>query len=310
MPMDRTVAVKALMNLVSAVSAVAISVTLARQYVGTTPATAQENTAGATHGPARLLRIPDWDFARAKNTLVMALTTDCRFAPESAEFYEEVVTRAHGYEVLVLVESNAAFAKAALSETGLPLPEVRQVDFATLKIDELPTLLLADSAGKMVARWSGATIGHQTEVLRRLGLPVSPSEARAVAFVESDTGSHIVDTARLIELGRSGTVPIVDVRQRREFEQAHVAGAISMPLDELSTRGEKELPTKGTVIAMCGPCPDCEGGSDASRLQHVCVNAFQAFVKMGFEDVRMYMRSLDDLPDLQRVSGVEGRARP
>ena len=52
---------------------------------------------------------------------------------------------------------------------------------------------------------------------------------------------------------RDGTVTLIDVRPAEEYEQAHIAGAISVPLDELPTWA-RTAPKKRQVVAYCrGP---------------------------------------------------------
>ncbi len=45
-------------------------------------------------------------------------------------------------------------------------------------------------------------------------------------------------------------IVIVDVRSRQEYEQEHIAGAISLPLEELSRRAA-ELPRDRLLVFYC-----------------------------------------------------------
>ncbi len=60
---------------------------------------------------------------------------------------------------------------------------------------------------------------------------ISPGEVKALL----DTGSNIV---------------IVDTRSREEYERAHIAGAISIPVDEASPR-YRELQGYDNIITYC-----------------------------------------------------------
>ena len=52
---------------------------------------------------------------------------------------------------------------------------------------------------------------------------------------------------------RSGSVVVVDVRPREEYRAGHIAGAVSIPVDELPRR-LRELPSRKEVVAYCrGP---------------------------------------------------------
>jgi len=62
-----------------------------------------------------------------------------------------------------------------------------------------------------------------------------------------------VDRERLVERVRSGDVIVIDVRPPQEFSTAHIAGAISLPIDELEGR-LAEIPRNKEIVAYCrGP---------------------------------------------------------
>lgn len=62
-----------------------------------------------------------------------------------------------------------------------------------------------------------------------------------------------VDVDELLNLARSEKVVIVDTRPANEYASGHIAGAISMPVDQLQQR-LKELPKGKAYVAYCrGP---------------------------------------------------------
>lgn len=57
----------------------------------------------------------------------------------------------------------------------------------------------------------------------------------------------------LLRLVKHGDVAVFDVRPREEFDQGHIPGAVSVPLDELTAR-LRTLPKRTEVVAYCrGP---------------------------------------------------------
>jgi rhodanese-related sulfurtransferase len=57
----------------------------------------------------------------------------------------------------------------------------------------------------------------------------------------------------LVERARSGNVVIIDTRPANEYAAGHIAGAISVPIDELQER-LKQLPKGKEYVAYCrGP---------------------------------------------------------
>jgi rhodanese-related sulfurtransferase len=58
-----------------------------------------------------------------------------------------------------------------------------------------------------------------------------------------------IDVTELAARQTAG-VPVFDVRHADEYEQAHVPGAVLIPLDELVERVD-EIPTTGQVVLIC-----------------------------------------------------------
>ncbi|HEX3483039.1 MAG TPA: metalloregulator ArsR/SmtB family transcription factor [Kofleriaceae bacterium] len=62
-----------------------------------------------------------------------------------------------------------------------------------------------------------------------------------------------IDRAELMRRLRAGTVTLIDVRPSEEYAQAHLPGAISVPIERLATF-VKSAPRRGLVVAYCrGP---------------------------------------------------------
>jgi rhodanese-related sulfurtransferase len=62
-----------------------------------------------------------------------------------------------------------------------------------------------------------------------------------------------IERAELVRRLRAGTVTLIDVRPVEEYEQAHIEGAVSVPLDALPAWA-RSAPKKKQVVAYCrGP---------------------------------------------------------
>jgi rhodanese-related sulfurtransferase len=68
-------------------------------------------------------------------------------------------------------------------------------------------------------------------------------------YSDDDAGSELPrqDVERLLKRGKA---VLVDVRPAMEFAHGHLAGAISIPIDELESRVE-ELPRNKRIVAYC-----------------------------------------------------------
>ncbi len=72
-------------------------------------------------------------------------------------------------------------------------------------------------------------------------------------FLNGKEGLEPVDRKALLKAVRKGEVMVLDVRPREEYENAHIRGALSMPLKELEKK-ISELPKNQKIAAYCrGP---------------------------------------------------------
>jgi rhodanese-related sulfurtransferase/biotin operon repressor len=72
-------------------------------------------------------------------------------------------------------------------------------------------------------------------------------------FFRGQKGVEAVDRLALLERVSKGSVIVLDVRPRQEYEAGHLTGAISVPLSELK-RTLRKLPRKREIVAYCrGP---------------------------------------------------------
>jgi rhodanese-related sulfurtransferase/DNA-binding transcriptional ArsR family regulator len=96
-----------------------------------------------------------------------------------------------------------------------------------------------------------------------------------------------VDRAELARRLDAGTVVLIDVRPAEEYAQAHIAGAVSVPLDELATWA-RQAPRRKQIVAYCrGP---------------YCVYAIQAVTELQRRGLRA-ARAEDGVPEW-RAAGL------
>lgn len=74
------------------------------------------------------------------------------------------------------------------------------------------------------------------------------------------TGTMMINKAELSKMLKDGyNVTVIDVRNRKEFEEMHVPFAINIPIEEIES-GETTLDTKGIIVTVCG-----KGGGRSER---------------------------------------------
>jgi rhodanese-related sulfurtransferase len=88
-------------------------------------------------------------------------------------------------------------------------------------------------------------------------------DALAAAYLGDREGMEVVDRAGLANRLRDGAVVVLDVRPAAEFAAGHIAGARSVPIEELR-RHLKALPAGAEVVAYCRG-PYCVYADDAVR---------------------------------------------
>ncbi|HEY3346919.1 MAG TPA: rhodanese-like domain-containing protein [Nitrospirota bacterium] len=80
-----------------------------------------------------------------------------------------------------------------------------------------------------------------------------------------------------------GRTLLIDVRSKEDYERAHIKGAISIPLPELSMTADKSFARDQDIIVYCGSF-ECQLSSNAAQTLH----------EMGYENVLEYEGGLKD----------------
>ena len=116
-------------------------------------------------------------------------------------------------------------------------------------------LVYSEKKGLYVTyRIASAEVSNFFSSLRTLAeLRLAEIDRIAGRFFAEHDDAEAVDRSSLLERVRKGSVTVLDVRPRKEYEAGHLLGAISVPLSELQRR-LKKLPRKREIVAYCrGP---------------------------------------------------------
>ena len=92
---------------------------------------------------------------------------------------------------------------------------------------------------------------------------VAGLEKLVAAYLGDRAGVEVVDRTELARRLRRGGVLVLDVRPEAEYAAGHIAGARSVPVDELR-RHLRALPKEADVVAYCRG-PYCVYADDAVR---------------------------------------------
>ncbi len=233
------------------------------------------------------------DWASNRLTLIIALQTDCVQCEASMPFYRDLIAsnRQGAFQPLVVVPHSKTIGESLLTAAGLAVPEVRQADFAKLRIPGTPSLILVDNSGVVRKVWVGRlspvredAVFDRLKVKRLFRSPHIAGDSRPEGSV----------TAKDFSRGWREKV-VLDTRPREEFRASHIAGALNIPLEELETRVLHEVPVHREIVVVCDYLPTCpvlmqgEGGTS------VCDAAVESIKNKGFRAVQVLDEGLTSL---------------
>jgi len=153
--------------------------------------------------------------------------------------------------LLDLLRQGPRTVEAIAREAGLTLANASQ----HLKVLRQARLVETEKRGVFVTyRVADQAVDDFYGALRGLGeARLAEIQQIAHAFVEKRGRLEAIDKLRLIERIRAGEVILVDVRPTEEYRAAHIAGAVSLPLEDLAER-LGDLRIEQDVVAYCrGP---------------------------------------------------------
>lgn len=105
----------------------------------------------------RVLHVPGVTAEAIQGSLILTLSTDCKYCEQSLPFYRKVeaASRASKLRTIALFPESEEVAAAYLAKNGLRANIVRQVDLRSTGIMGTPTLILIGKDGRIVRSWVG-----------------------------------------------------------------------------------------------------------------------------------------------------------
>ena len=117
------------------------------------------------------LSVPNIDWGKSNQTILLVLSETCRYCTNSAPFYRRLVERARerGSRVIAALPEDLSTSKAYLNRLGVSVDDVLQVNPPSLGTRATPTLLLVDNTGIVKDVWVGQLSPEkEREVLSQL----------------------------------------------------------------------------------------------------------------------------------------------
>lgn len=100
--------------------------------------------------------LPGVDWARNKQTLVLAISTQCHFCTESAPFFQRVEKeKPKDLKLIAVLPQTVEEGQKYLEGEGVRVDDVKQAQLSTIGVIGTPTMLLVDGNGTVAQVWEG-----------------------------------------------------------------------------------------------------------------------------------------------------------
>lgn len=100
--------------------------------------------------------LPGLDWSKSSRTILLALSTKCRFCTESAPFYQQILQKkSTDVQVVAVLPQPVEDSRKYLDELGVQLREVVQAGLTTVGVSGTPTVILIDRNGVVQNTWIG-----------------------------------------------------------------------------------------------------------------------------------------------------------
>lgn len=150
-----------LANISVIVIAILVGTVLVKRYwlPPSTQGTAQASPSNpSTKGVQTGTRItlPGIDWRKSSRTLLLVLSTNCRFCTESAPFYVKLQDqKSSDVRIVAVLPQPIADAKTYLDKLGVRVSEVAQSDLRSVGVSGTPTVLMINKEGVVTDSWVG-----------------------------------------------------------------------------------------------------------------------------------------------------------
>ena len=113
--------------------------------------------------------LPGVDWSTSKATLVIAMSSECRYCVDSASFYKDLTHRNHAAPIVIVMPQRKQAAQEFLRRYMVTPNNVISAELTSIQVSATPTVLLISSSGVVEKVWVGElTKTQQQEVFTSL----------------------------------------------------------------------------------------------------------------------------------------------
>ena len=112
--------------------------------------------------------LPNIDWSKNSQSLVIALQTGCHYCTESAPFYQRLAVELSARKIPLIAVFPQAIEEGQtyLNSIKVPIEDIRQASLKSIGVQGTPAILLVDSKGEVKTGWFGKlTQNQESEVL-------------------------------------------------------------------------------------------------------------------------------------------------
>jgi rhodanese-related sulfurtransferase len=197
------------------------------------------------------------DWAKTRETLLLAVAPDCRYCSESAPFYQAIskeIENRSDIRLVAVMPKTSINSKKYLNEIGIITDEIKEIQLSSIGVTVTPTLILVNEKGVVENVISGKLKPDgEVSLLERLKINKDDYD-RSLNPASDDSSSsleRITATELISETKRGRQLITIDLRDRDDYAQGHIPGAKNIPVDELAARARKELSYSDDIVLYC-----------------------------------------------------------
>lgn len=102
------------------------------------------------------INLPNQDWASNRQTLLLVLSTNCKYCSASAEFYQRLIkTALPNTKLIAVLPQTREESQQYLSGLTLTIADIQQISPPSLGVRATPTLILVNSTGAVTNFWVG-----------------------------------------------------------------------------------------------------------------------------------------------------------
>jgi hypothetical protein len=114
------------------------------------------------------------EFSKKNSTLILALSTTCKYCSQNAPFYQKLLKEArkkHELDVIAIFPQKDVEGRKYLKDMNVPVDKIVQTSLSDINIGITPTMILVDSEGVVSKVWPGSISQEiETAIIKSIGL--------------------------------------------------------------------------------------------------------------------------------------------